>query len=476
MDKRKGNTDLTEGKVWKVIVRFALPLLVGNLLQQFYNITDSIIVGQFLGKEALAAVSASFFIYYFIISLVIGVGSGTTVVISQLFGAKQYQKVQLAFSSFFIFMLVGGIILSIAGIIFAEPVFRLTNTPEEVIPQAVAYFRIYIGGTFLFVTFNSIISILRGVGESVRPMLFILITTVLNIAFDLLFILVFKWGIEGAARATVVSQGIGMCIALAYVNNTHPLLSIKKQDMLFDWKLFKESLKIGLPTSVQQCAIALGLIALLGIVNSFGTNTLTAYGAAGKIDTIITQAVLTLSGALAAFCGQNIGAGRLDRVKKGVQFTMYTNIALGLLTFAAVYLFGNEMMRIFTKDIDVVAIGKEYLLIIGGFFIVHGALNVYNGALRGAGDTLFPMITSLVCLWLIRIPLAYYLSSWLGRNGIWWAIGISITIGLIVTFVYYKIGFWKRRRRIYEYNTLSITWNLIYIFNDYFRKCVGFFL
>lgn len=450
MDKRKGNTDLTEGKVWKVIVRFALPLLVGNLLQQFYNITDSIIVGQFLGKEALAAVSASFFIYYFIISLVIGVGSGTTVVISQLFGAKQYQKVQLAFSSFFIFMLVGGIILSIAGIIFAEPVFRLTNTPEEVIPQAVAYFRIYIGGTFLFVTFNSIISILRGVGESVRPMLFILITTVLNIAFDLLFILVFKWGIEGAARATVVSQGIGMCIALAYVNNTHPLLSIKKQDMLFDWKLFKESLKIGLPTSVQQCAIALGLIALLGIVNSFGTNTLTAYGAAGKIDTIITQAILTLSGALAAFCGQNIGAGRLDRVKKGVQFTMYTNIALGLLTFAAVYLFGNEMMRIFTKDIDVVAIGKEYLLVIGGFFIVHGALNVYNGALRGAGDTLFPMITSLVCLWLIRIPLAYYLSSWLGRNGIWWAIGISITIGLIVTFVYYKIGFWKRRRRIYE--------------------------
>ena len=450
MDKRKGNTDLTEGKVWKVIVRFAVPLLVGNLLQQFYNITDSIIVGQFLGKEALAAVSASFFIYYFIISLVIGVGSGTTVVISQLFGAKQYQKVQLAFSSFFIFMLVGGIILSIAGIIFAEPVFRLTNTPEEVIPQAVAYFRIYIGGTFLFVTFNSIISILRGVGESVLPMLFILITTVLNIAFDLLFILVFKWGIEGAARATVVSQGIGMCIALAYVNNTHPLLSIKKQDMLFDWKLFKESLKIGLPTSVQQCAIALGLIALLGIVNSFGTNTLTAYGAAGKIDTIITQAILTLSGALAAFCGQNIGAGRLDRVKKGVQFTMYTNIALGLLTFAAVYLFGNEMMRIFTKDIDVVAIGKEYLLIIGGFFIVHGALNVYNGALRGAGDTLFPMITSLVCLWLIRIPLAYYLSSWLGRNGIWWAIGISITIGLIVTFVYYKMGFWKRRRRIYE--------------------------
>lgn len=442
---RNTSTDLTKGKVWKVIVRFALPLLIGNLLQQLYNVTDSVIVGQFLGKEALAAVSASFFIYYFIISFVIGVGSGTSVVISQLFGAKQFQKVQLAFSSFFIFMLVGGVILSIAGIIFAEPVFRLTNTPEEVIPQAVAYFRIYIGGTFLFVTFNSIISILRGVGESVRPMIFILITTILNILLDLLFILVFKWGIEGAARATVIAQGIGMCVALAYVNNTHPLLSIKKQDMLFDGKLFKESLKIGLPTSVQQCAIALGLIALLGIVNSFGTNTLTAYGAAGKIDTIITQAILTLSGALAAFCGQNIGAGRLDRVKKGLRFTMYVNIVLGLLTFAAVYLFGDAMMRIFTNDADVIVIGKEYLLIICGFFIVHGALNVYNGALRGAGDTLFPMVTSLVCLWIIRIPLAYYLSSWLGRSGIWWAIVASITIGLIVTFIYYKTGFWKRR-------------------------------
>ena len=437
--------DLTHGPVWKVIVRFALPLLIGNLLQQLYNVTDSIIVGQFLGKEALAAVSASFFIYYFIISLVIGVGSGTSVVVSQFFGAKQYDKVQRAFSSFFIFMLVAGIALSIAGIIFAEPIFRLTNTPEEVIPDAVAYFRIYIGGTFLFVTFNSIISILRGVGESVRPMIFIFITTVLNIVLDLLFIVGFKWGIEGAARATVIAQGIGMCIALGYVNNTHPLLSIKKQDLLFDMKLFKEGLKIGLPTSVQQCAIALGLIALLGIVNSFGTDTLTAYGAAGKIDTIITQAVLTLSGALAAFCGQNIGAGHFDRVRKGLRFTMLGNLIFSLITFTAIYFFGEEMMRAFTSDQAVIAIGKEYLLIIGGFFIVHGALNIYNGALRGAGDTIFTMVTSLLCLWLIRIPLAYQLSAWYGRQGIWWAIGISIAIGFVITYIYYKMDLWKKR-------------------------------
>ena len=436
---------MTSGAVWKVILRFAFPLLIGNLLQQLYNVTDSVIVGQFLGKESLAAVSASFFIYYFIISLVIGIGSGTSVVISQFFAAKEFDKVQKGFSSCFIFMLVAGVLLSIAGIIFAEPMFRLTNTPEDVIPQAVAYFRIYVGGTFLFVTFNSIISILRGVGESVRPMLFILLTTILNIALDLLFIVVFKWGIEGAARATVIAQGIGMCVALGYVNNTHPLLSIKKQDLLFDMGLFKEGLRIGLPSSVQQCAISLGLIALLGIVNSFGTDTLTAYGAAGKIDTIIIQAVLTLSGALAAFCGQNIGAGHLDRVRDGVRFAMLVNLLLGLATFTAIYFFGDKMMLAFTKDPEVIRIGKEYLLIMGGFFIVHGGLNVFNGALRGAGDTLFPMAVSITCLWLIRIPLAYWFSSIWGRSGIWWAIGASLCIGLTITYIYYKLGFWKNK-------------------------------
>lgn len=441
---------MTRGEVWKVISRFALPLLIGNLLQQLYNVTDSVIVGQFLGKEALAAVSASFFIYYFIISLVIGIGSGTTVVISQFYGAKRFDELQKAFSSFFIFMLVAGVLLSIIGIIFAEPMFRLTNTPEEVIPQAVLYFRIYVGGTFLFVTFNSIISILRGVGESVRPMLFILLTTVLNVILDLLFIAVFHWGIEGAARATVIAQGIGMCVALAYINNTHPLLSIKKKDLVFDTSLFKEGLRIGLPTSVQQCAISLGLIALLGIVNSFGTETLTAYGAAGKIDTIIIQAVLTLSGALAAFCGQNIGARRLDRVREGVRFAMLVNVVLGLATFAAIYFFGDTMMLAFTNDPEVIAIGQEYLLIIGGFFIVHGGLNVFNGALRGAGDTLFTMVVSLTCLWLIRIPLAYWFSSIWGRVGIWWAIGASLCIGLAVTYIYYRLGFWKNKGAVRE--------------------------
>ncbi|MCD8265458.1 MAG: MATE family efflux transporter [Tannerellaceae bacterium] len=444
-NEKTTNGDLTTGKEWKVIVRFALPLLIGNLLLQLYNITDSVIVGRFLGKEALAAVSASFFIYYFIIAFVIGIGSGSSIVISQLFGARQYKHVQKAFSSFFLFMLVTGILISIVGFTFAEGIFQLTNTPQEVIPDAVTYFRIYISGTFLFVVFNSLISILRGVGESFKPMLFILLSTGLNIMLDILFIIVLKWGVEGAAWATVISQGTGMLTALVYINNTHPLLSIKKKDMLFDMGLFRQELKIGLPTSIQQGAIALGLIALLGIVNGFGTDTLTAYGAAGKIDTLITQAVLTLSGALAAFCGQNTGANRFDRVKKGVQFTMWLNIGIGIATFLIVFFQGELLMKAFTSDPAVIEIGRNYLVIMGGFFIFHGALNVYNGVLRGAGDTFFTMLISLSCLWIIRIPLAWGLSRWLGQDGIWWGISISITIGLLITYIYYHTGNWKKK-------------------------------
>lgn len=437
--------DLTRGPEWKVILRFAAPLLAGNLLQQLYNITDSIIVGQFLGKEALAAVSASYFIYYFLVSLVIGIGSGTSVVVSQYFGARQFREVQSAFSTFFIFMLVAGVVLSIAGIVSAESIFRYTHTPPEILPDAVRYFKIYIGGTFLFVTFNSVISILRGIGDSLRPMLFILAATLLNVVLDLLFIVVFEWGIEGAARATVIAQGAGMCIALRYVDRLHPLLSLRKKDLLFRFSLFREELKIGLPTSVQQCAIALGLIALLDLVNRFGSDTLTAYGAAGKIDTLIAQAMLTLSGALAAFCGQNFGAGKFDRARKGVRTALLINALFCLPATGVVCLFGQELMQAFTQDPAVIAIGQEYLRIVGGFFLVHGMLNIYNGALRGAGDTLFTMLTSLFSLWLIRIPLAYGLSQKLGRNGIWWGIALSCAVGLAVTYLYYRSDLWKRK-------------------------------
>lgn len=438
--------DLTQGKVWKIIPAFVFPLLIGNLLQQMYNLVDSVIVGHFLGKEALAAVSASFFIYYFIISLVIGVGSGITVVISQYYGARQYDKVQSAFSSIFIFTFCIGIILSVLGFIFAEPFFHLTKTPEDVIPGAVRYFRVYISGTFIFITLNSLLSVFRGMGDSTRPMIFVLITAVLNIVLDILFIIILKWDIEGVAFATVLAQAIGVVVSLFYLHRRHPLLSLKRKDLKFEFPLFLRGIKIGLPTSIQQCSLSIGLLTLLGVVNVFGTDVLTAYGAAGKIDTLITQAILTLSSAMSAFCGQNMGANMVSRVHKGVRFAMLINVVFSMTVFLLICFFGHEMMMIFTSDESVIAIGNDYLRIVGAVFVLHGAMNVMNGAMRGAGDTLFAMITGIVTFWLIRVPLAYFLSERIGYNGIWWAISISITLGFFVTCVYYLSGHWKRRK------------------------------
>lgn len=436
--------DLTRGAVWRVIPAFALPLLVGNLTQQVYNLTDSVIVGRFLGKEALAAVSASFFIYYFIISLAIGVGSGITVVVSQRFGARDHAAVRRAFSSFLLFAIVAGAVLSVVGVVGANSFFRLTRTPPEVMPYALRYFRVYAAGTLFFILFYSALSILRGIGDSVRPMRFVLVTAVLNIAFDLLFILVFRWDIEGAAAATVLAQACGVASAVRHIRN-HDLLSLSRRDLVFDRPLFLQGVRIGLPTGVQQCSIAIGLVALLGIVNGFGADTLTAYGAAGKIDSFIVQIILTLAGALSAFCGQNIGAGRLDRVHAGVRFAMLFNVCLSFAVFVAILLFGQQMMAAFTEDAAVIAIGREYLTLLGAFLVFHGALCILNGAMRGAGDTFFAMVTGIVSFWLIRIPLASLFSHAWGRVGIWWAIVASITLAFVATLVYYRAGRWKRR-------------------------------
>jgi putative MATE family efflux protein len=443
MEEARMRGDLTQGKVSSVIPAFVFPLLIGNLLQQTYNLIDSVIVGHFLGKEALAAVSASFFIYYFIISLVIGVGSGVTVVISQYYGARRYDLVQRAFSSILIFTVLIGLVLSLAGFVFAESFFRLIKTPDDVIADAVRYFRVFIGGAFIFITLNSLLSVFRGMGDSTRPMIFIFVTAMLNVALDVLFIIVFKWDIEGVAAATVISQAIGVVASLVYLHRRHPLLSLHRKVMKFDVAIFVRGLKIGLPTSVHQCSLAVGLLMLLGVVNLFGTDTLTAYGAAGKIDTLITQVILTLSSAISAFSGQNIGAGNFTRVRQGMRFAMIVNVIFSLSVFAMICLFGRGMIRLFTPDEAVVSIGYEYLLTVGAVFVLHGATNVLNGTMRGAGNTLFAMLTAIVTFWLIRLPLAYFLSARNGSVGIWQAISISIIIGFIATLIYFLSGRWK---------------------------------
>ncbi len=437
--------DLTTGKEATVIFRFALPMVFGNLLQQMYQVVDSIIVGNFLGKEALAAQGASFPIFYTLIAFVIGIGSGATVVISQYFGAKDFKKVKKAIDTIFIFLFFMSIILTTIGIMFSEEIFTLLKVEDVVKPLAISYFNIYMTGLVMFFGFNGTASVLRGLGDSITPLWFLLISTVINIVLDILFVVVFHWGIEGAAIATVIAQGVAFISGAVYLSYKHQIISFKILSLQFSRSIFIKSLRIGLPTGFQQTFVALGLLAMVRIVNNFDTNVLAAFTIASRIDALAAMPALNLASALSAFVGQNMGAGRIDRIRKGFISTLLMSFALSIIVIIGVYLWSEQIIGIFNKDPMVIEYGTNYLRIVSSFYIIFSSMFVIHGTLRGAGDTLIPMFISLFSLWIVRIPLAVSLSKHFGVNGIWWAIPIGWSMGLLGSYLYYLTGRWKTK-------------------------------
>ncbi|MCB9013643.1 MAG: MATE family efflux transporter [Bacteroidales bacterium] len=439
--------DLTTGREGRLIFFFALPMLFGNLFQQMYSMVDSAIVGKFLGKEALAAVGASFPIIFTMIALMIGIASGGMVVISQYFGAKDMDKVKRAIQTLYIFMLIGSVVLTSAGLLLVEPIFRLTKLPPELLPLARTYLNIYVSGIILFFGFNGTAAILRGLGDSKTPLYFLILSTLSNIGLDLLFVLVFKWGIAGAAYATIISQGGALVLAMIYLHRTHEIISFDFRNWKFDTEIFKASFRIGLPTGLQQTFVALGMMALFSIVNTFGTNVVAAFSAAGRIDSIATVPAMVFAQALSTFVGQNIGAGKIERVQKGLIMTLVMSWLTSILITALLIIFRSYIMHIFTNEseTEVIRIGGEYLTIVTSFYLVFATMFTFAGVMRGAGDTLIPMFITLFALWLIRIPMAYFLSGRIGEAGIWWAVPIGWTAGMIMSFLYYRTGRWKKK-------------------------------
>ncbi len=435
--------DLTTGKEAGVIFRFALPMVFGNLLQQTYHVVDSIIIGNFLGKEALAAQGASFPIFYTLIAFVIGIGSGATVVISQYFGAKDLHRVKKAIDTIFIFLFFAAITLSVVGILFSEQIFTLLKVDDIVKPMAVSYFNIYMIGMIAFFGFNGTASVLRGLGDSVTPLWFLLIATVINIVLDILFIVVFHWGIEGAAIATIIAQGVAFLSGAIYLSYKHQIISFKISILHFDKDIFRKCMRIGLPTGFQQSFIALGLMAMIRIVNNFDVNVLAAFTIASRIDALAATPALNLASALSAFVGQNIGANKIERIKEGLKATLLMSWTLSIIVIIGVALWGEQIICIFNKDPMVIKYGTNYLIIVSAFYMVFSSMFVIHGVLRGAGDTLIPMFISLFSLWIIRIPFAVFLSKHFGVNGIWWAIPIGWSMGLIGSYLYYLSGKWK---------------------------------
>jgi putative MATE family efflux protein len=437
--------DLTEGNEARLIFNFTIPMLLGNLFQQSYHIINTIIVGNFLGKEALAAVGASFPIIFTLISLIIGVSTGGTIVIAQYFGAKDYKSVKRACDTIFIFFIVASIILSVIGIVSAESLFRLIRLPEEIIPEATTYLIIYFAGMIVFFGFNGTSAMLRGMGDSTTPLYFLIISTIVNIGLDLLFILVFKWGIAGAALATVIAEGGAFLTLSLYLNRYHEVIKFNVLKFQFDNKIFRESLRIGLPTGVQQTFISLGMLALMGIVNTFGTDVIAAYTVAGRIDNLAVLPAMNFSAALATFVGQNLGAGKADRVRSGLRTTLIMSSSISLAVTIVGIVFRKQLIGIFTDDPEVIRIGSHYLLIVCSFYLPFTAMFKINGVLRGAGDTFIPMFISLISLWVVRIPLAWIFSHRIGETGIWWSIPAGWMIGLIMYYLYYATGNWRTK-------------------------------
>ncbi|MDY0077386.1 MAG: MATE family efflux transporter [Bacteroidales bacterium] len=437
--------DLTTGKEGKIILAFTIPMLIGNVFQQLYNIVDSIIIGRYLGNEALAAVGASFPLIFTLISMIIGVATGTTIIIAQYYGAKNIDKVQQAIETMYLFIFAASVLLTVVGNLFSTAIFRLIDLPEEVIPEAVAYFNIYALGFVFFFGFQGTSAILRGLGDSKTPLYFLIVATLINIVLDLLFVVTFGWGIEGVAFATIISQAGAFFSIIFYLNRCHQVLRFKMFGLRFDKGIFIKSLKIGLPTGFQQTFVAVGMLALYKVVNMFGTSVIAAYSVAMRLDSFASLPAMNFSAALSSFVGQNIGANKPERVRSGMIATLRMTTTISLAVTVLAWLFAEPIMQVFTTDQAVVEAGKEYLYIVSSFYVLFSAMFVMNGLLRGAGDTLIPMFITLFGLWIIRIPASYILAEHFGPKGIWWGIPIAWAIGAGFSYLYYLTGRWKTK-------------------------------
>ncbi len=437
--------DLTTGKEGKLLFQFAAPMLLGNIFQQLFSVVDSIVVGNYIGKTALAAIGASFPVIFMMISMIIGLVMGTTIVISQYYGAGDLVKVKRAIDTMYIYCFIAGTITTVAGISLAEPVLRLLGLPEEIMPQAVQYLRIYFCGMLIFFGYNGTSAVLRGLGDSKTPLYFLIIGTIANIILVILFVGVFRWGVAGAAYSTLLANGLAFLLAIIWLNKNHKLIRIAIKGLHFDREVFRQSIRIGLPTGLQQTLIAFGNLAVLGIVNTFGTNVVAAFSVAYRVDSLAIIPAMSFAAALSTFVGQNIGANKSDRIRTGLISAIKMSGSVTIVTTILIIVFGNLLMNLFTNDQEVIRIGNQYLTIVSSFYLVFALMFLYQGVMRGAGETMIPMLFSLFSLWLIRIPLAYFLSRKTGVTGIWWATPVGWIFGLALSYSYYKTGRWKKK-------------------------------
>lgn len=440
--------DMTKGSISKLLLTFTIPMFIGSVFQQLYNVVDRMIVGQFMGEKALASVGASFSIIFFLIALAMGATMGVSVLVSQYYGAKNYKKVRLCIETSYIVMLGMSFLMMVIGFSCSDFVLHLLDTPVEVLDGAKWYLNTIFAGIIVFFGYNLIGAILRGLGDSKTPLYLLIFATILNIALDLLFVVYFRWGVFSVALATIISEGIAFLGGMYYLQKFNKLFRVNYFKLRFNKDIFVRSMQIGLPSGVQQMLVASGMMVLHRLVNGYGTTALAAFTVAGSIDAFAMMPAMNLSMAISTFVGQNIGAGKQDRVKGAVKSGLFMAAAISIVVSLFVIVFSEPLLRMFVSEPSVINIGREYLLIVGSFYLPFMLMFIFTGCLRGAGDTLIPTFLTVVSFWGIRVPSASILSAKIGLIGVWWSIPISWITGMLFSAAYFYSGAWRKKTLI----------------------------
>ncbi len=439
--------DMTQGSALKNLVYFSIPLLIGNIFQQLYNTVDALVVGNAVGSGALAAVGASGMIIFFFVSLFIGIATGAGVLISQAFGAKDRDRLQKTVSTMYGLTLYVGIFLSVVGFLLSKPILILLKTPPEIMDASVAYLRIIFVGMLASAAYNSIGGVLRAVGDSITPLIFLIVATVLNIFLDLFFVLVLDMGVPGVAIATILAQAISAILSIIRLNQLDEALHLKPGRLKIYREVLPEILRIGLPSGIQQISISLGSMVIQGLVNSLGVVVVAGWTSAMRIDTFTTMPMMTISMAITTYVGQNIGAQRIDRVDRGIKVSLGLVVVVAAIMSSASLIFARPLLNMFTPgETQVIDAGMDILWRIAPFYFLLGTMFCMSGVMRGAGEARVPMITSIMSVCAIRVPLAYLLFAVIGTpSSIWWAIPIGWLLGFLFQLLYYRFGKWKER-------------------------------
>lgn len=396
---------ITEGVIWKQILLFFFPIMFGTLFMTLYNTVDAIIVGQLLGKEALAAVSGGTTILVnLIIGFFTGVTSGATVIISQFYGAKDDEKVSKSIHTAIGLSIIFGIAISVGGYLLTEPLLKLIDTPQDVIPLAIDYLHVYFGGALVLIVYNMASGIYRAFGDSKHPLWFLIAGAFVNIFLDILFIAVFKRGVRGAAEATVISQVVSAFLTLLFLClRKDSCKYYLRRSLDIDASMLKRMLEIGLPGGIQSIMYNISNMIIQTNVNHFGTDTAAAWASYNKLDSIFWMIINAFGIAATTFVGQNYGAGKIDRAKKGVKISLYMAGSVSVVMTVLYLAFGQYAFRLFTSDEEVIAIGMRILRTIAPVFILYIPIEILSGALRGVGKTLVPTLFTVFGICGLRI-------------------------------------------------------------------------